>query len=163
MVSPLSLYVLAATLLFLAAVVAWLRRTSTSDALVDARAALIGTSVFLVLSVMLFAASQPFSAPMVWRKAGSLALLVSPLGTTLALRFRRKRSIPRALLGSATALAGVILWLTLNLRGPRGGWTLLDVALVLPAVAVALAAAGCLGWWTKHGTAEDAGTAEVEE
>jgi hypothetical protein len=153
MVSLLSLYLLAATLLFLTSVVGWLRRTKPRDALADGCAALVGTLLVLAASVVLFAVSQSFAASELWRKAGSLALLVSPLGATLALRFRGRRSLPRALFASAIALVGAVLWLTLNLRGPRGGWTLIDVALVLPAVAIAVASGACLGWWSKRKTA----------
>ena len=156
MVSPLSLYVLAAVLLFLAAVVARLGRTRPRDALADGRAALVGTSLVLVASTALFAASQPLAASGLWGDGGSVALLASPLGATLALRYRGRRSIPRALFCSAVALAGVVLWLTLNLHGPRGGWTVADVAVVLPAAAIALASAACLGWWSKRAAVEGA-------
>lgn len=153
MVSLLSLYLLAATLLFLTSLVGWLRRTKPRDALADGCAALVGTLLVLAASVVLFAVSQSLAASEPWHKAGSLALLVSPLGATLALRFRGRRSLPRALFASAIALVGAVLWLTLNLRGPRGGWTLIDVALVLPAVAIAVASGACLGWWSKRKTA----------
>lgn len=58
--------------------------------------------------------------------------------------------MPRALLAATLALAGVVLWLTLNLRGPRGGWTLVEIVLVLLAAAIAVASAACLGWWSKR-------------
>ena len=154
MVSPLSLYAFAATLLLLAAVVARLGRTGLRDALADGRAALVGTSLVLTASVILFAVSRPLAVSDLWRDAGSLALLVTPLGATLALGYRGRRSIPRALFGSMIALVGVVLWLTLNLRGPRGGWTLIGVAFVLPAAAIAVASAGCLGWWSKRAAVE---------
>ncbi len=156
MVSPLSLYLFAGVLLFLAAVVARLRRTHTREALADVRAALVGTSLLLAASVVLFANTRPLGASELWREAGSAALLASPLGATLALRCRGRRSIPRALACSAIALAGVVLWLTLNLRGPRGGWSLIDVAVVVPAAAIAVASAACLGWWSKRAAVEDA-------
>ncbi len=150
MVSPLSLYAFAAVLLFLAAVVSRLGRRKLRDALADGRAALVGTSLILSASVALFAVSRPLAVSELWRDAGSLALLASPLGATLALRHRDRRSIWRALFASMIALAGVVLWLTLNLRGPRGGWALIDVVLVLPAAAIAVASAACLGWWSER-------------
>ncbi len=156
MVSPLSLYVFAVVLLFLAAVVGRLRRTRPRDAVVEGGAALVGTSLALAASVALFAPARPSAAPELWREAGALALLASPLCSTLALRYRGRRSIPRALLASTMALAGLVLWLTLNLRGPRGGWTLADVGIVLPAASIALASAACAGWWTKRPMVEDA-------
>ncbi len=155
MVSPLSLYVFAAVLLLLAGLVGRLRRTRLRDALADGRTALLGTSLGLVTAIVLFAISRPLATSELWGDAGSVALLASPLGGAMALRSRGRRSIPRALLASSIALAGVMLWLTLNLRGPRGGWTLVDVALVLPAAAVALASAACLGWWSKRGAVEE--------
>jgi len=88
-----------------------------------------------------------------------VALLASPLGATLALRYRSRRSIPRALFASTITLAAVVLWLTLNLRGPRGGWTLIDIVLVLPAAAIAVASAACLGWWSKRAAVEGAAVA----
>lgn len=157
MVSPTSLYVFAAVLVCLAAVMAWLRRAKARDVLGDGLAALAGTSLILGASVVLFALSQPLTASELWRDAGSVTLLASGLGPTLALRYRGRRSIPRALFTSTLALAFVALWLTLNFRGPRGGWTWIDLALVWPAAATALASAACFGWWSKH----QAVTAEV--
>jgi len=159
MVSPLSLYIFAAALLSLAAVVGRLRRTKLRDALADGRAALVGTLLVLAASIVLFAVSRPLAASELWRDAGLVALLTSPLGATLALRYRGHRSIPRALIASTIALAAVVLWLTLNLRGPRGGWTLIDIVLVLPAAAIAVASAACLGWWSKRAAVEGAAVA----
>ena len=150
MVSPLSLYALAAALVILAAFVGRLGRRKPRDALADGRAALVATSLIFTAAVVLFALSRPLTVSELWRDAGSLVLLASPVGATLALRYRGRRSIPRALFASMIALAGVVLWLTLNLRGPRGGWTLIDVALVLPPAALAVASAACLGWWSKR-------------
>ena len=132
MVSLLSLYLFAAALLFLAAVVGRLGRIAPRDALADGRAALVGASPVLTTSVVLFAFSLPHAAPEIWRHIGSVALWTSPLGATLALRIRGRRSIPRALFASTIAVAGVALWLTLNLRGPRGGWTLGTASMEVP-------------------------------
>lgn len=152
MVSPLSLYVFAAVLLILAGLVGRLRRIGARDALADGRAALVGTLSVLVAAVVLFAVSRSVAASELWGGAGAVALVASPIGGALALRARGRRSIPRALFAASVALAGVTLWLTLNLRGPGGGWTLIAVVVVLPAAAVALASAACLGWWTKRAT-----------
>ena len=83
MVSPLSLCALAATLLFLAVVVAWIRRTNLRTALTEGSASLGGTSLLLTVSAVLFAMSQPREASELWQKAASLALVASPLGATL--------------------------------------------------------------------------------
>ena len=135
----------------LAIVVARFGRTQTQDALADGCASLIGAVLVLAASVTLFVFSgwQSLAASTFWHSAGSAALLASAPASTLALRFRGRRSIPRALTGSILALAGIVMWLTLNLRGPRGGWSIGEVALVLPAAAIALASAACLGWWSK--------------
>ena len=159
MVSPLSLYALAAALVILAAFVGRLGRRKPRDALADGRAALVATSLIFTAAVVLFALSRPLTVSELWRDAGSLVLLASPVGATLALRYRGRRSIPRALVASMIALAGVVLWLTLNLRGPRGGWTLIDVAFVLPAAAIAVASGACLGWWSKRAEVEGAAAA----
>jgi len=150
MVSPLSLWVFAAVSLLLAVAVGRLSRIDPRDALADACASLAGTSLFLGVSVVLLAASQRFSALEFWRDAGSIALLACPLGACIGLRYRGRRSLPRALLGSAIAVAGVVLWLTLNLRGARGGWAAAEIAVVLPAAAVAVASAACVGWWSRR-------------
>lgn len=160
MLPRLSLYVFAAILTLLAVFVVRLGRTKRRDALADGGVALIGTSLFLVASVAFFAAWQPFAASAFWRDAGSAALIASPLGATLALRYRSRRSILRALSASTLSLGYIMLWLTLNLRGPRGGWTLIEVAQVLPAAATAVAAAACLGWWSKPERAENVNSAE---
>ena len=154
MVSPLSLYAFAAALLFLAGVVGRLRRKKLSDALADGRAALVGTLLVLAVSIVMFTVSRSLAASEFWREAGLVALLASPVGATVALRYRGRRSLPRALITSTIALAAVVLWLTLDLRGPRGGWTLIDIALVLPGASIAVASAACLGWWSKRTAAE---------
>ncbi len=149
MVSPLSLFVLAGVTLLLAGAVGWLRRVGSREAVADGRAALIGTLAALAAAVALFGLSRAAGSEL-WRAAGSAALLASPLAAVLALRSRGRRSIPRALLAAAVALAAVVLWLTLNFRGPGGGWTPAEILRVLPPAAVALASAACLGWWTKR-------------
>ncbi len=150
MVSPVSLCVFAAALLCLAIAVAWLRRTKVRTALAEGGASLGGASLLLTASAALFALARPLEASELSQDAALLALMASPLGATLGLRWRGRRSIPRALLASAVALAGVVLWLTLFLRGPRGGWTFRDAALVVTAAAIAVASAACLGWWSKR-------------
>ncbi len=150
MVSPLSLYLFVATLLLLAAGVGRLRRTPLREALDDGCAALVGALVPIAAAIGLFASGQPLDASELWHRAGSQALLASPLGATLALRCRGRGSVPRALLAAALAQAGVVLWLTLNLRGPRGGWSFPDVVLVASAAGIAVASAACLGWWSKR-------------
>ncbi len=152
MVSPLSLYVFAVVLLLLAGVVGRLRGEKPRDALAEMGAATVGALAVLVAAVTLYVLVRPLSVAGLRLEVGSIALLASPLGATLALRRRGRRSIPRALLTSIVALAGVTLWLTVNLRGPRGDWTLGDLALVLPAAALAVASGACIGWWSKRGT-----------
>lgn len=156
MVTPLSLFALAAVLLVLAVLVGWLRRSRWLDAFKDGLAALTGAAVLFVSAVVLFAASNRLRLSQPWLDSGAIALLASPLGATLALRLRGRRSIPRALLVSIIAVAGVVLWLSLNLRGPNGGWTFTDILLVLPAAVVAVASAACLGWWSKGKASENA-------
>ncbi len=143
MVTLTSLGVLAVVAAVLAAGVARLRGLTSTRAWADARAAVAATLVLLVSAELLLALSAGTDA-------ASLALLATPLAATAALRFRGRRSIPRALIGSAVALAAVVVWLTLHLRGPRGGWTVVDAALATVAAAVTIAAAACAGWWTKR-------------
>lgn len=142
--------------MLLAVVVARFGRTQTQDALADGCASLISATLVLVASVALFAIYQSLAASSFWRNAGLATLLASAPASTLALRYRGRRSIPRALTGSILALAGIVVWLTLNLRGPRGDWTIGEVALVLPAAAIALASAACVGWWSKSATVGNA-------
>jgi hypothetical protein len=161
MVSPLSLLGFAAALLLLASVVGRLRGERAGDSLADGCAATIGALAMLAAAVTLFGLVRPLVLAGLRFEPGSIALLASPIGATLALRRRGRRSIPRALLTSTGALAGVVLWLTLNLRGPRGDWALGQVALVLPAAAIAVASGACIGWWSKRGAVGDAGRVAV--
>ena len=133
MVTPLSLFLFATATLLLAIVVGWLRQSNLRDLLGDGLAALTGVAVVLVSSVILFAISDRLRLSQPWFDAGAVTLLASPLGATVALRFRGRRSMPRALVASIVAIVGVVLWLTLNLRGPNGGWILAEVLIVLPA------------------------------
>jgi hypothetical protein len=150
MVTPLSLYAVALVLLLLASIARWLGRTTGTEALADLWAASAGALVPLLAAVVLFACLEGVPAPDRWEQVAAGALLASPLGATLALRRRGHRSLPRALAGSCLAVVVVVLWLTLNLRGPRGGWTLVDIALVLPAATLAVALGACTGWWSKR-------------
>jgi hypothetical protein len=142
MVSTLSLIVLAVLLAVSAALVAWSRGLTAAAAAKDATAALLATQAAMIAACGLYAASAPHP--------GSLALLASPLAATLALRLRGRRSIPRALFVSATAVIAVVVWLTLHLRGARGNWTIPEVAVTTVAAAVAVGSAACLGWWSKR-------------
>jgi hypothetical protein len=142
MVSTLSLVVLAAVIAAGSAVVAWRRGLTGAAAAKDAAAALLATLVATIAAGVLYAASA--------RHPASLVLLASPLVATLALQLRGGRSLPRALFSSALGLTAVVAWLTLHLRGPRGGWTIFDTVVTVGAAAVAVASAACLGWWSKR-------------
>ena len=142
MVSFASLGGVALVALALAIVVGWRRDLTRKQASGDAAAALLGTLAALTLAVACYGIP--------WRGPGSWALLASPLTATVALRARGRRSAPRALIASGVVLALVILWLTLNLRGPAGGWTPGQVVLTTSTSAVAIASAACLGWWSKR-------------
>ena len=150
MVSLTSLAVMAIVAVVLAAVVARLRGPAGKPALADALAALAATLGSLLAADLLFLFSGSPDVASWWRDAASVALLAGPLAATAALRFRGRRSIPRALLASAVAVAGVVVWLTLHLRGPRGGWATGEVVLATLAAAITVAAAACAGWWSKR-------------
>jgi len=148
--SLLGLSWVAAAAFLLAALAACLRRVGWRVAWRDGAAALVATLGTLILAVLLWVLAYPPDASPWWRSLGSVALLASPWIATLALRSRSRRSIPRALLVSGVALFVVVLWLTLHLRGLRGGWSGSEVvaATLLATIAVALAA--CSGWWSKR-------------
>ena len=150
MVSLPSLYVLAAALWTGAAAVAWLRGRPLRAAAADGCAASGGAAVALALAVLLFAVAGREGAVETWRQAARWMLLASPLGATFGLALRRRGGAPRTLLGGAAALAGVVLWLTLALRGPRGGWPAATVALVALAAALAVGGGACLGRWSRR-------------
>jgi hypothetical protein len=113
-----------------------------AEAAGDATAALLATLGAMLTACALYAASAGH--------AGSLVLMASPLVATMALRLRGRRSIPRSLLASALACIAVVVWLTLHLKGPRGGWTVLEVAATTGSATVAVGSAACLGWWSKR-------------
>ncbi len=142
MVSFASLGGVALVALALAIVVGWRRDLTRKQATGDAAAALLGALAALTLAVACYGIP--------WRGPGSWALLASPLTATVALRARGRRSAPRALIASGVVLALVILWLTLNLRGPAGGWTLGQIVLTTSTSAVAIASAAGHGWWSKR-------------
>ena len=145
-----SLIVIAAVAVALAGVVAWLRGLAPRDAGADTLSAVLAALGALVIAVLLFALSRPLEAPLLLRNAASLALMASPLAATLALRLRGRRSVPRALFVSALALSALLLWLTLRLKGVRGGWTAAEVVIAVLVAAIAVAFAACLGWWSKR-------------
>jgi hypothetical protein len=150
MVSLTSLVTIAVSVAVLAAAVAWLRREGAARALADAGAAFGGALSALVLAVLFFALSYPPDSSTAWGDLGSVALMAGPVACTAALRLRGRRSVPRAFVASTMALAAVVLWLTVHLRGPRGGWEASEIIATTVAGAAAMAAAACLGWWSKR-------------
>ena len=150
MVGLTSLFTIAVSVALLAAAVAWLRREGVGRVLADAGAALGGALSVLVLAVLFFALSYPPNSSTAWSVLGFLALVAGPVACTTALRLRGRRSVPRALIASAIALAALVLWLTVHLRGPRGGWRVSEMLAATVAEAVAMAAAACVGWWSKR-------------
>ncbi len=149
-VSLFSLLLVAAVVGLLAAIVAWLRVRGARVAGADALAAGLGALAALIAACVFYGISYPPEASPAWRQAGSLALLASPLTATLALRLRGRRSMPRALTLSGAVLVVVVLWLTVHLKGVRGGWTAFEIASTTATAAAAIAAAACLGWWSKR-------------
>ncbi len=142
MVSFASLAGVAAVALAMAILVGWRGDLTRKQASGDVAAALLATLTALAAAVACYA--------MPWRGPGSWALLASPLAATIALRARSRRSAPRALVVSGIALALVIVWLMLNLRGAAGGWTFWEVMLTTGTSGVALTSSACLGWWSKR-------------
>ena len=76
-------------------------------------------------------------------------MMAAPVASTLALRLRGRRSMPRALIASTVAVAVVIGWLTLHMKGIRGGWTATEIVVTTVTASAAVASAACLGWWSK--------------
>ncbi len=149
MVSLTSLAVMAVVAAVLAATVARMRALTGRSGLLDLAAALTATLGCLLVADLLFVLRVGIDAASWSRDAAAAALLASPLAAALALRMRGRRSIPRALFASCVALAGVLAWLTLHLRGP-GGWTPGQALLATLAAAVTVSAAACAGWWSKR-------------
>lgn len=147
--SLFSLVGIAAAFALLAALVAWRRRLPAKNVVTDGLAALFMALTAMTLADALFVLSYPLDASPLWREAGSWALMIAPVASTVALRLRGRRSIPRALIVSAVALVALIGWLTLHLKGIRGGWTAVEIVLTTLAASAAVASAACLGWWSK--------------
>ena len=154
MVSSTSLIVLAVLFVGLAACVAYLRGVGARPAMGDAGAALAAVVATLGTASVLFALSSPLEAARGWRVAASVLMLASILPPVVLLRRRGRRSIPRALIASAIALVCVVAWLTLHLKGVRGGWSAPQIALTVGAASCAIAGACCLGWWSKPAAGE---------
>lgn len=150
MVSLLSLAGLAAVFAALAALVAWLRGLTRKTATLDAVASLLATLLAMTTASVLYALSYPPGSTASWRHVGSIVLIASPVVATVALRMRCRRSIPRALVASSVALVAVVAWLTIHLKGVRGGWTALEILVAIGAATVAVGSAACLGWWSKR-------------
>jgi len=150
MVTPISLVAFAAVATLLAFSVARLRRLGPVKTTVDWGAALLGTLGALVVAALLYSFSRPLDASPAWRTLGSLAMLAAPVAASVSLGLGGRRSFPRALLLSAGALAVVVFWLTVRLKGIRGDWRLEELALVTLAASVAVASAACIGWWSKR-------------
>jgi hypothetical protein len=150
MVSLLSLVGVAAVATAVAALAAWRRGLSPRDVGTDLVRAQTTSLATVLLAVALFALSYPPGSAPVWRVAGSVVLLAAPLTVTAALRLRGRRSIPRALVASGVAVLTVVGWLTLHLKGIRGGWTCGEILVATAATTVAVASAACAGWWSKR-------------
>jgi hypothetical protein len=150
MVSLFSLVSIAVAFLVPALLVARLRRLAAKDARADLVTAWLAALATLGLAIALYALSVPLDASPFWREAGSWVLVAAPVASTVSLRLRGRRSMPRALVVSAVALALVIAWLTLRLKGIRGGWTATEIVATVTAASAAVASAACLGWWSRR-------------
>jgi hypothetical protein len=150
MISLLSLAGMGAVFAALAMLVAWLRGLPRRTAAADAVASLSATLAALIAASVLYALSHPLDSTALWRHLGSGVLIASPVAAISALRLRSRRSIPRALVASGVAIVGVVVWLTLHLKGVRAGWSLLEIAMTVGAATLAVGSAACLGWWSKR-------------
>ncbi len=150
MVSLVSLVFIAAVSAALATIVAFLRRLSLKSALTDMAAALLGTLVAVIIACVFYSFHNLSDSSQWWRTLGALALSLSPITAVIGLRLLGRRSIWRALLTAGIALFAVVAWLTLHLKGIRGGWTLPEIAVAVAAATAAVGFAACLGWWSKR-------------
>jgi hypothetical protein len=150
MTSFLTLALAAVFFTVLAFAAAWLHGATRRDMGLDLLLALAASLSSLVVAGFLFNASIPLDSSPRWRVLGSLALLASPLVSSLALRLRGRRSVPRALATSGIAVLLIVVWLTLQLEGRRGDWSANRVVSTALTAALIIASAACLGWWTKR-------------
>ena len=127
MVTLLSLIGIAAVFAGLAALTALLRGLSLKSATTDAVAAMLGTLSAISTSCLLFALYHAPDSAGLWRTVGSIALIMSPVTATIGLRIQGRRSSWRALIVSGIALLTVVAWLTLHLKGIRGGWGFFEI------------------------------------
>ena len=154
MVPLWSLPMLAALFVGCAAGLAALRRLGTNRALGDAAVAIRAAVISIAPGVSLYAAAAWSSDGAVWRNAGALCFVAFPLLSAIALslaarkRGWRRGSVVGTLLGSGLAVAVVATWVTLYLKGVRGGWTSIEMLVSLASVCVTFTASACLGWWS---------------
>jgi len=153
MVPLWSLPTLAALFALCAAGVAGLRRLGMKRALGDTAVATWAAAMSITPTVSFLAVAARSSDGAVWRSAGTLCFVAFPVLSAVALSLRaqkrdwRKGSLLGTLLGSCLAVAVVGTWVTVYLKGVRGGWTPIEILVCLASVWVVFTASACLGWW----------------
>ncbi len=144
---------LAALFTVCAACLAALRRLGKERALGDAVTAILAVLPSITLGVISYAAAARSSQGATWRNVGALCFAAFPVLSVGALslaahrRGWRRGSVFGALLGGGLAVALVGTWVTVYLKGVRGGWTPVEILVCLGSISLAFIASSCLGWW----------------
>lgn len=153
MVPLWSLPMLAVLFAVCAAGLAALRRVGKRRALVDAAAAMQASLVSIAAGVFFYATAGRSTEGAILRNVGALCFMAFPVASAVVLsRAAQKRGWSRGsvlgiLIGTGLAVALVAAWMTVYLKGPRGGWTPREILVCLVSVCAAFTASSCLGWW----------------
>ncbi len=153
MVPLWSLPTFAALLALCAVGLAGLRGVGRTRVLTDAAAVARSTLACVVCGVSFYAAASRSSDGAALRNAGALCFMALPAVSAIVLSLGAKRrawgpgSVIGIVIGTGLAVVGVGVWVTLYLKGPRGGWVPLEILVCFVSVCVAFTASACLGWW----------------
>ena len=150
---PLSLLPIIAVLLLLCAfMVAKARRLSRRRIVLDGTAAMVAAAASIVPGIGCYVAVAWGSGGQA-RNAGAAFFLAFPLVTAATLQVTSRRygfppgSLAGAvLLGLATFFV-IAAWAVLYLKGPSGGWGVVELLVYIPSLVLSYSGAACLGWW----------------
>jgi peptidoglycan/LPS O-acetylase OafA/YrhL len=130
------------------------RRLSRHRIFWDGTAAVTAAVASTIPGICCYAFSAG-SASTLARDSGGACFLAFPIVGAAALQVNSRRfgfppgSLVGAFLLGIFALAVIAAWAILYLKGPRGGWSAVEVIVSAASVILTYSAATCFGWWCR--------------
>jgi hypothetical protein len=129
------------------------RRLSRRGIFRKGTAAVTAAVASTILGISCYAFGAWGSAGTLARDSGAGCFLAFPIVGAAALQVASRRfgfppgSLVGAFLSGIFAFAVIAVWAILYLKGPRGGWSAVEVILSTASVILTYSSVTCFGWW----------------